>query len=378
MTDQEKIKGHPYVKKVNEPPSGTSNTITDPINEEALHEPSLMNFDEQTPTTEQNPPVVESGRESTQKINVSGGTYHEQILLKVDMNAIESLVKTYVVIEIDSSNKDLEKNETHGDDLKTPKEHPKDFLEKKSKTEVKNDAFQHSIDNTIADFSSPVSAIRSEELLQKENLPDLILPKNNIEVQNELQESTNAISTISSRKSIDNIIAEISTPVIVMKMKSVIPLKSTTMNVKSMILGFNQFFLKQKWIQRTGSTQCLSQTPAEMMSLKSYKNKMSNVAGDLNDTPFDVEYVEDIAQQVSGSLDCGVFMTGYEEFLSDQMQIPSSNLDAEYLRKRYATLLWNYGVKKAKKIYSSDHDDPPRVRPFYVPPTDESNILAIE
>ncbi|PHT90850.1 hypothetical protein T459_05963 [Capsicum annuum] len=105
---------------------------------------------------------------------------------------------------------------------------------------------------------------------------------------------------------------------------------------------------------------------------------MSNVAGDLNDTPFDVEYVEDIAQQVSGSLDCGVFMTGYEEFLSDQMQIPSSNLDAEYLRKRYATLLWNYEVKKAKKIYSSDHDDPPRVRPFYVPPTDESNILAIE
>ncbi|PHT98187.1 hypothetical protein BC332_32859 [Capsicum chinense] len=76
--------------------------------------------------------------------------------------------------------------------------------------------------------------------------------------------------------------------------------------------------------------------------------------------------------------DCGIFVAAYAEFLSDQMQIPSSNLDAEYLRKRYATLLLNCRVKKAKKIYSSDHDDPPRVRPFYVPPTDASNILAIE
>ncbi|XP_047258161.1 uncharacterized protein LOC124890354 [Capsicum annuum] len=113
-------------------------------------------------------------------------------------------------------------------------------------------------------------------------------------------------------------------------------------------------------------------------SLEAYEDKMSKVAGDLNDTPFDVEYIEDIAQQVSESLYCGVFMAAYAEFLSDQMQISSSNLDAEYLRKRYATLLWNYGVKKSKKIYSSDHDDPPRVRPFYVPRTDASNILAIE
>ncbi|KAF3662941.1 hypothetical protein FXO38_10898 [Capsicum annuum] len=32
-------------------------------------------------------------------------------------------------------------------------------------------------------------------------------------------------------------------------------------------------------------------------------------------------------------------VTAYAEFLSDQMQISSSNVDAEYLRKRYATLL---------------------------------------
>ncbi|KAM3302017.1 hypothetical protein P3S67_016519 [Capsicum chacoense] len=96
-------------------------------------------------------------------------------------------------------------------------------------------------------------------------------------------------------------------------------------------------------------------------SLETYTDKISKVVGDLNETPFDVEYVEYIAQQVSGSLDCGVFVAAYAEFLSDQMHIPSSNLDAEYLRKRYASLLWNYGAKKAKKIYSSDHDDPLRL-----------------
>ncbi|KAM3395772.1 hypothetical protein P3S68_004778 [Capsicum galapagoense] len=55
-----------------------------------------MDFDEQTPPADQNQSVVESVHESTQKINVSGGTYHDQVLMKVDMNAIESSVKTYV------------------------------------------------------------------------------------------------------------------------------------------------------------------------------------------------------------------------------------------------------------------------------------------
>ncbi|KAM3302019.1 hypothetical protein P3S67_016521 [Capsicum chacoense] len=211
------------------------------------HEPSLMDFDEQTPPAEQNPSVVESVRESTQKINVSGGTYHDQVLMKVDMNAIESSVKTYV--EIDSSNKYVEKNETHCNDLETLKEHPKDVPEKRydkssiqsshkfnfddpaiwrqtievqnvqkdSETEVKNVAFQHTIDNTIADFSSPVSAIQSEELLQKKNLSNLILPTKNTEFSNELwslyltififQVSCTVISSEIFQDVIDNIIA---------------------------------------------------------------------------------------------------------------------------------------------------------------------------
>ncbi|PHT94514.1 hypothetical protein T459_02396, partial [Capsicum annuum] len=315
ITDQEKIKGHPYVKEVNEPPSGTSNTITDTINEEAPHEPSLMDFGEQTPTTEQNPPVIESGRDSIQKINVSRGTYHEKFLMKFDMNAIESLVKTYVVIEIDSSNKDVEKNETHGDDLGTPKEHPKNFSEKVSCTVLSYEAFQELIDNIIVGMSIPIvaMAVNSDDLSQNANLPDPSLQTANVEFQMNCGEPSHEIK----------------------KLSEILP----------------------TYISYSGLLENTERTV--WSSLESYKDKMSNVAGDLNDTPFDVEYVEDIAQQVSGSLDCGVFMAAYAEFLSDQMQIPSSNLDAEYLRNRYASLLWNYGFKKAKKIYSSDHDDPP-------------------
>ncbi|PHT87664.1 hypothetical protein T459_09770 [Capsicum annuum] len=182
---QEKIKAHPSIKEVNKSPSGISNSIADPINEEAPHEPSLMDFGEQTPPAEQTPLVVESVRESTQKINVSRGTYREQVLMKVDMNAIESLVKTY-----------------------------------EGETEVKNDAFQHSIDNSINDISSPVSAIQSEELLQKKNLPDHIFPTDNIEVRNELQVSSTEISSNAFQKSIDNVIAGMYTPVVTMTVNS--------------------------------------------------------------------------------------------------------------------------------------------------------------
>ncbi|KAM3248811.1 hypothetical protein P3L10_010580 [Capsicum annuum] len=37
-------------------------------------------------------------------------------------------------------------------------------------------------------------------------------------------------------------------------------------------------------------------------SLEAYADKMNQGVGALNQNPFDVEYVEDIAQQISGSL----------------------------------------------------------------------------
>ncbi|KAF3617054.1 hypothetical protein FXO38_34215 [Capsicum annuum] len=60
--------------------------------------------------------------------------------------------------------------------------------------------------------------------------------------------------------------------------------------------------------------------------------------------------------------DCGVFVAEYAEYLSEGMDVSSVDFEAEYHRMRYAALLQNYGLQKAKKGYVSDNDDPPRPR----------------
>ncbi|PHU20046.1 hypothetical protein BC332_11197 [Capsicum chinense] len=84
-------------------------------------------------------------------------------------------------------------------------------------------------------------------------------------------------------------------------------------------------------------------------TIEAYRNKMAN--------PFDVQYVDGIAQQTIGSLDCGPFVAAYAEYLSDGLQLPNNELDAVLLRKRYVTLLWKYGEAKAQKSYATDLKD---------------------
>ncbi|PHU05183.1 hypothetical protein BC332_26005 [Capsicum chinense] len=85
-------------------------------------------------------------------------------------------------------------------------------------------------------------------------------------------------------------------------------------------------------------------------TIEAYLDKMAN--------PFDVQYVDGIAQQTIGSLDCGPFVVAYVEYLSDGLQVPNDGLDAGLLRKRYAALLWKYGEAKAQKPYAIDVKDP--------------------
>ncbi|KAF3636414.1 hypothetical protein T459_02270 [Capsicum annuum] len=74
-------------------------------------------------------------------------------------------------------------------------------------------------------------------------------------------------------------------------------------------------------------------------TIEAYRDKMDN--------PFDVQYVEGIAQQTISSLDCGPFVATYGEYLSDGLQVTNDGLDVGLLRKRYAALLWKYGEAKA-------------------------------
>ncbi|PHT39634.1 hypothetical protein CQW23_18488 [Capsicum baccatum] len=77
----------------------------------------------------------------------------------------------------------------------------------------------------------------------------------------------------------------------------------------------------------------------DWLTIDAYRDKMGN--------PFDVQYVEGIAQQTIGSMDCSLFVAIYAEYLSDGLQVPNDGLDVGLLCKRYAALLWKYEEAKA-------------------------------
>ncbi|PHU29106.1 hypothetical protein BC332_01199 [Capsicum chinense] len=85
-------------------------------------------------------------------------------------------------------------------------------------------------------------------------------------------------------------------------------------------------------------------------AIEVYRDKLGN--------PFDVQYVEGIAQQTIDSLDCGLFVAAYAEYLNDELQVPNDGIDVGLLHKRYAALLWKYKEEKAQKPYASDIIDP--------------------
>ncbi|PHT37745.1 hypothetical protein CQW23_21318 [Capsicum baccatum] len=58
-------------------------------------------------------------------------------------------------------------------------------------------------------------------------------------------------------------------------------------------------------------------------TIEEYQDKMAN--------PFNVQYVEGIAQQTIGSLDCGSFVAAYAEYLRDGLQVPNDGLDARLM-----------------------------------------------
>ncbi|KAF3678572.1 hypothetical protein FXO37_04317 [Capsicum annuum] len=90
--------------------------------------------------------------------------------------------------------------------------------------------------------------------------------------------------------------------------------------------------------------------------------------------PFDVQYIEGIAQQTIGSLDCSPFVATYAEYLSDGLQVPNDGLDVGLLHKRYTALLWKYGEAKSQKSYANDVKDPRRPKPNLIAPDEEQLV----
>ncbi|MCD9560922.1 hypothetical protein HAX54_019782, partial [Datura stramonium] len=64
-------------------------------------------------------------------------------------------------------------------------------------------------------------------------------------------------------------------------------------------------------------------------------------------------------------MDCSLFMDAYVEFLSSVGGIPNCNIDVELLRNRYASILWDYAIKKIEVDFMSDDEAPPsKIKPI--------------
>ncbi|KAG5609650.1 hypothetical protein H5410_020931 [Solanum commersonii] len=109
--------------------------------------------------------------------------------------------------------------------------------------------------------------------------------------------------------------------------------------------------------------------------LDAYKDKQTGTLLESH-IPFNIEYVQGIMQQEDDSMDCGLYVATFAEFLCDQLVIPP-DIDghlANYLRNRYAALLWRYGRDKFKGGYISENDDPPKPKGQFTTPTEQDFV----
>ncbi|PHU03541.1 hypothetical protein BC332_28792 [Capsicum chinense] len=77
------------------------------------------------------------------------------------------------------------------------------------------------------------------------------------------------------------------------------------------------------------------------------------------------------------TLDCGLFVAAYAEYLNDRLQVPNDGHDARLLHKRCVFVLWKYGEAKAQKPYATHIKDPQRPKPNSVAP-DEEQLVHID
>ncbi|WMV49592.1 hypothetical protein MTR67_042977 [Solanum verrucosum] len=63
---------------------------------------------------------------------------------------------------------------------------------------------------------------------------------------------------------------------------------------------------------------------------------------------FDIVHVNDIPRQPQGSLDCGLYISTYAEFLSDGNGISTGPFDPDLMRRKYAVLCGIMACSKFK------------------------------
>ncbi|PHU29381.1 hypothetical protein BC332_01474 [Capsicum chinense] len=98
-------------------------------------------------------------------------------------------------------------------------------------------------------------------------------------------------------------------------------------------------------------------------NLDAYRDNLSDTTQLLNTNPF--ERLQ--------SFCCWI----YAEYISEGISVPSVDFEVAYHRMRYASLLRNYDLRKAKKNYVNENEDPPRPRRTKHSIPDEMAIIRI-
>ncbi|PHT68795.1 hypothetical protein T459_28282 [Capsicum annuum] len=107
-------------------------------------------------------------------------------------------------------------------------------------------------------------------------------------------------------------------------------------------------------------------TPICLVACKFYEKKGIDTANHPNYKSydkmdlFDVYVMEDLPQQPSDSLDCGLYMLIYAECLTFGVLVSPVDFDSDLIHTRYDSILWNYGIKKEEENAQSDDEAPMR------------------
>ncbi|KAM3291487.1 hypothetical protein P3S67_019776 [Capsicum chacoense] len=121
--------------------------------------------------------------------------------------------------------------------------------------------------------------------------------------------------------------------------------------------------------------------PICLIECKFYENKGIDIDNHsnykLNDKidPFRVSIVENVPQQPSGSLNCGLYMVTYAECLTFGEAVLCIDFDPNLFRIRYALSLWDYGTRKANAKSQSDDEAP--MRPLLTELTEGTEVVDI-
>ncbi|KAK6791308.1 hypothetical protein RDI58_010389 [Solanum bulbocastanum] len=67
-----------------------------------------------------------------------------------------------------------------------------------------------------------------------------------------------------------------------------------------------------------------------------------------------------VPRQQDDSLDCGVFVAAFAEFVSNDQHILNQQVNADILRKRFGAILWEYARRKQASDLQSEDKRPDR------------------